>query len=121
MSKKLFCLLLALLMLLTISCASAAEDIDGSSIAVVDEGDVQSAVDDAPLEIENNYADEEILSGPVEEEILSDSVDDEVLSGPVEEEILSDSVDDDVLSDYALSDGTGESNFRAEAHVNEYG
>lgn len=113
MSKKLFCLLLALLMLLTISCASAAEDIDGSSIAVVDEGDVQVAVDDAPLEIENNHADEEILS---------DSVDDEVLSGPVEEEILSDSVDDEVLSDSVDSDAPGESSFHIEElKVNEYG
>ena len=81
MSKKIFCLLLALLMLLTISYASAAEDIDGSSIAVVDEGDIQSAIDDAPLEIENDYADEEILSDSVDEEVLSDHTESTVIGG----------------------------------------
>ena len=67
MSKKLFCLLIALLMLLTISCASAAEDIDNSTLETADwQGEVQSTIDDASLDIENEDGGEDVLSDPAD-------------------------------------------------------
>ena len=122
MSKKIFCLVIALLMLLTISCASAAEDLDDSSIATVDEqGDIQPTIDDASLEILNYDTDDDIISGHIYEGILPDSADEEVLSDSVEEKVLSDSADEEVLSDPADSDGIADPNFYFKVDVNEYG
>ena len=109
-------------MLLTISCASAAEDLDDSSIATVDEqGDIQPAIDDASLEILNYDTDDDIISGHIYEGILPDSADEEVLSDSVEEKVLSDSADEEVLSDPADSDGIADPNFYFKVDVNEYG
>ena len=74
MSKKLFCLLMALLMLLTISCASAAEDLDNSTLETADgQEEVQSAIDDASLYIENNDTCDEVLSDPEDSDGVGDA------------------------------------------------
>ena len=54
MSKKIYCLLIALLMVLTVSCVSAAEDINDTVAAVDEQVEVQTAIDDVSLESNDN-------------------------------------------------------------------
>ncbi|WP_407415415.1 Ig domain-containing protein, partial [Methanobrevibacter sp.] len=57
MSKKIFCLLIALLMVLTVSCVSAAEYGDNSTATVDEQVTLQMAIDDVQLESNDNDAD----------------------------------------------------------------